>query len=144
MTDKADILAAVSEYFKDHHTPQPFVAGKSYIPASGKKFDEKEGSALVNAALDFWLTEGKETYEFERLFATYIGSRHAILTNSGSSANLLAITSLTSHLLQSKQLHKGDEVITVAAGFPTTINPIHSVVSNPQLFAHLLSHPSEI
>lgn len=114
----------VSEYFKENHVSPPFVAGESYLPASGKKFDEREGMSLVNAALDFWLTEGKEAYEFQRMFAKYLGVRHAILCNSGSSANLLAVSALTSHLLQSKQLKRGDEVVTLAAGFPTTINPI--------------------
>lgn len=124
MTTKAEILAATAAYFKEHHAPAKFVAGESYIPASGKKFDYKEGMALVNAALDFWLTEGEEAHEFERLFAAYLGTRHAVLCNSGSSANLLAVTSLTSYLLKSKQLKRGDEVITLAAGFPTTVNPI--------------------
>jgi CDP-6-deoxy-D-xylo-4-hexulose-3-dehydrase len=82
---KQDILI-VSEYFKENHAPPPFVAGESYVSASGKKFDDKEGMSLVNSALDFWLTEGKETYEFERMFASYLGVRHAILCNSGSSA----------------------------------------------------------
>ena len=124
MVTKQDILMLVSEYFRENHVPPPFVAGETYIPASGKKFDDKEGMSLVNSALDFWLTEGKETYEFERMFANYVGVRHAILCNSGSSANLLAVSALTSYLLQSKQLHKGDEVVTLAAGFPTTVNPI--------------------
>lgn len=124
MTTKAEILAATALYFKENHKPPKFVPGETYIPASRKMFDYKEGMSVVNAALDFWLTEGKETHEFEKSFARYLGVRYGVFTNSGSSANLLAITALTSYLLKSKQLKKGDEVVTVAAGFPTTVGPI--------------------
>lgn len=91
---------------------------------AGRVFDQKEMVNLVDASLDFWLTEGRYAREFEQKFKEYVGVRHALLTNSGSSANLLAFTALTSKLLGEKRLKKGNEVITVAAGFPTTVNPI--------------------
>jgi CDP-6-deoxy-D-xylo-4-hexulose-3-dehydrase len=91
---------------------------------AGRVFDEREMQNLVDAALDFWLTTGRFAQEFERRFADFYGLRHAMLVNSGSSANLLALTCLTSPQLQERRLVPGDEVITVAAGFPTTVNPI--------------------
>jgi CDP-6-deoxy-D-xylo-4-hexulose-3-dehydrase len=94
------------------------------VPVSGRVFDETEIQYLVDSALDFWLTTGRFTAEFERGFAKFMGVRSASLVNSGSSANLLALTALTSPKLGDRRLHAGDEVITVAAGFPTTVNPI--------------------
>lgn len=91
---------------------------------AGRVFDEKEMVNLVDSSLDFWLTEGRYAREFENKFKDFLGVRHALLTNSGSSANLLAFTALTSKLLGERRLKKGNEVITVAAGFPTTVNPI--------------------
>lgn len=97
---------------------------KKYIPASGKLLDWEDLSAMIDASLDMWLTAGRFNDKFEKEFARYLGVKYALSTNSGSSANLLAISALTSHKLGERRLKKGDEVITVAAGFPTTVNPI--------------------
>lgn len=97
---------------------------KKYIPASGKLLDEKELLNMIDASLDMWLTTGRFNDEFEKKFADFLGIKYALTANSGSSANLLALTALTSHKLGEKRLKKGDEVITTASGFPTTINPI--------------------
>lgn len=96
----------------------------SYIPASGKKLDAEELCNMIDASLDMWLTTGRFNDEFEAEFAKYLGAKFACTTNSGSSANLLALSALTSPKLGSRALKRGDEVITVAAGFPTTVNPI--------------------
>lgn len=96
----------------------------NYIPVSGKILGEEEMSNMIDATLDMWLTTGRFNKQFEKDFAKYLGSKYALTTTSGSSANLLALTALTSHKLGEKRLKKGDEVITVAAGFPTTVNPI--------------------
>lgn len=101
-----------------------FIPGKSFIPYAGRIYDEKEIISLVDSALDFWLTAGRFAKQFETEFAEFLGIRYCLLTNSGSSANLLAISALTSHKLGEKRLKPGDEVITVAAAFPTTVNPI--------------------
>ena len=95
-----------------------------YIPPSGKLLDGNELSNMIEASLDMWLTAGRFCDEFERKFAEYLGAKYALAVNSGSSANLLAMTALTSHKLGERRLRKGDEVITVAAGFPTTVAPI--------------------
>lgn len=99
-------------------------ATKKYVPASGKKIGKEELCNMIEASLDMWLTAGRFNDEFEREFAKKLGARFALSTNSGSSANLLALTALTSHKLGERALRRGDEVIAVAAGFPTTINPI--------------------
>ncbi|GBF23050.1 CDP-4-dehydro-6-deoxyglucose reductase, E1 [Candidatus Gastranaerophilus sp. (ex Termes propinquus)] len=96
----------------------------TYYPSAGKVLGEEELCNMVDASLDMWLTAGRFNDEFEKEFAKYLGAKYALTTNSGSSANLLAMTALTSHKLGEKRLRKGDEVITVAAGFPTTVNPI--------------------
>ncbi len=101
-----------------------FVPGQTPIPVSGKVFDAEELEFLVNAALDFWLTTGRFADQFEKEFAGFIGVRSASLVNSGSSANLVALSALTSPRLGARRLRPGDEAITVAAGFPTTLNPI--------------------
>lgn len=114
-------------HFHGVHAPKieaPFTPGKTPINYAGRVYDEKEIQAAVEASLDFWLTEGRFARQFQAELASRIGVKHALLVNSGSSANLLALTALTSHLLGKKRLKPGDEVITVAAGFPTTINPI--------------------
>lgn len=95
-----------------------------YIPASGKVLDEKELFNMIDASLDMWLTTGRFNDEFEKKLSDFLNIKHCLTTNSGSSANLLALTALTSHQLGEKRLKIGDEVISVAAGFPTTINPI--------------------
>jgi CDP-6-deoxy-D-xylo-4-hexulose-3-dehydrase len=103
---------------------QPFIPGKSYINYAGRIHDEKEMVGLVDTALDFWLTAGKLTDKFERNLAQFVGTNYCIFTNSGSSANLLAVSALTSPKLKERQLKPGDEVITSPCGFPTTLNPI--------------------
>ena len=122
---KSKIMELVSEYTKQKHlSGGEFIAGKSNIPVSGKIFDETDVCSLVDSSLDFWLTTGRFNDEFEMTLKKFIGTRFALTVNSGSSANLVAMTTLTSHLLKEKALKAGDEVITVAAGFPTTVNPI--------------------
>lgn len=121
---KQRILALVAEYYEAEFTARDFVPGESAVPISGRTFDAQEMLNLVDSSLEFWLTTGRYAQQFERAFAQTIGVRHALLCNSGSSANLLALSSLTSPKLEDRQIHKGDEVITVAAGFPTTVNPI--------------------
>ncbi|MFZ0546009.1 MAG: lipopolysaccharide biosynthesis protein RfbH [Candidatus Promineifilaceae bacterium] len=118
------ILALVDEYYQAAFAEKMFVPGETEVPVSGRTFDAAEMVNLVDASLDFWLTSGRFAQEFERKFARYVGVRHAMLCNSGSSANLLALSSLTSPQLGERQLKPGDEVITVAAGFPTTVNPV--------------------
>ena len=110
--------------FDEIHAQKDFVAGETNIPVTGKVFGPEEISAAVNASLDFWLTSGPYTAEFESRFAKLVGMRHAFMVNSGSSANLIALTSLTSPRLGDQALKPGDEVLTVAAGFPTTVTPI--------------------
>jgi len=122
-----EILRKVAEYYHLAHEPKnngEFVPGKSRVNYAGRVFDEKEMCNLVDSSLEFWLTYGRYSREFERKLAEYLGIRFALLVNSGSSANLLAFTSLTSPLLGERRIRRGDEVITVAAGFPTTIAPI--------------------
>lgn len=116
---------ATKTHFKSiHKSDASFTPGKSRINYAGRVYDEKEIQAAVEASLDFWLTEGRFARQFQTELAAIIGVEHALLVNSGSSANLLAISALTSHLLEDRRLRPGDEVITVAAGFPTTLNPI--------------------
>lgn len=122
---REEILEKVKQYyeenFKENNT---FRSKSSVIPFAGRVFDEHELMNLVDSSLDFWLTAGRYADQFERRFASFMNRRYCLLTNSGSSANLLAISALTSPTLGERQLLKGDEVITVAAGFPTTVNPI--------------------
>lgn len=121
---RAGILEKVSEYYAAAFPAREFIPGQTPVPISGKVFDAVEIQFLVDAGLDFWLTTGRYAEQFESEFARLFGLRYALLTNSGSSANLLAISCLTSPSLKAKALMPGDEVITVAAGFPTTLNPI--------------------
>jgi CDP-4-dehydro-6-deoxyglucose reductase, E1 len=118
------ILELTAEYYGAALTPEEFVPGQSPVPVSGRVFDAEEVKHLVDSSLDFWLTTGRYAERFEREFARHLGVRHALLCNSGSSANLLALSALTSPRLGDRRLRPGDEVITVAAGFPTTVNPI--------------------
>jgi len=118
------ICALIPEYFQAEFARGEFVPGETPVPVSGRVFDSVELEFLVNAALDFWLTTGRYADQFEKEFARFIGVRSAILVNSGSSANLVALSTLTSPKLVDERLRPGDEVITVAAGFPTTVNPI--------------------
>ena len=123
-----DLVGKVSELTAAamliRHPEKVFVAGESTIPVTGKVFGHEEISSAVEASLDFWLTSGPYTEKFESRFAKTVGMRHAFMVNSGSSANLLALSSLTSPAHGERALKPGDEVITVAAGFPTTVTPI--------------------
>jgi CDP-4-dehydro-6-deoxyglucose reductase, E1 len=129
MSAKSDILRSqildlVNEYYAAEYPERDFVPGVSPVPVSGRVFDAAEIRHLVDAGLDFWLTTGRFADQFEKEFAQVFGRRHARLVNSGSSANLVALSCLTSPSLGERALRPGDEVITVAAGFPTTVNPI--------------------
>jgi len=121
---KRQILELVAQFHETHHAPAKFVPGESKIPVSGRVFDAEDMVSLVDSSLDFWLTSGRFAEEFKKEFCKFLGLPHAVLCNSGSSANLLALTALTSELMGERRLIPGDEVITVAAGFPTTVNPI--------------------
>jgi CDP-6-deoxy-D-xylo-4-hexulose-3-dehydrase len=112
------------ESFDTLHKPKVFIAGETHVPVTGKVFGEEEIKNAVSASVEFWLTAGPHTEEFESRFAKKVGMRHSFMVNSGSSANLLALTSLTSPKMGERKLTPGDEVITVAAGFPTTVTPI--------------------
>ena len=114
----------VQNYYDFAHRPKNFIPGKSRIPYAGRVYDEKEMINLVDSSLDFWLTAGRYAERFEKDFAKFLGVKYCSLTNSGSSANLLAFMALTSPKLGDRRIQKGDEVITVAAGFPTTVAPI--------------------
>ncbi|MFI5312150.1 MAG: lipopolysaccharide biosynthesis protein RfbH, partial [Gemmatimonadales bacterium] len=121
---RARIGALVAEYHAAAFPSRTFVPGETPVPVSGRVFGASELQHLVDSGLDFWLTTGRFAAQFERAFAKVMGARHAMLVNSGSSANLCAVSALTSPMLDGRELHEGDEVITVAAGFPTTVNPI--------------------
>ena len=121
---RQEILSLVSDYYHTYkEEKEPFRPGQR-ITYAGRVFDEKEMCSLVESALDFWLTTGRYAEEFEREFAKYLGVRYASLVNSGSSANLIAFSVLTAPELGERQIKRGDEVITVAAGFPTTVTPV--------------------
>lgn len=120
---KQQILTLVEEFGKSKYQDQPFDKEHSVIPPSGKVLDQHELMLMVEASLDGWLTAGRFNEEFEKKLANYLGVSYLSTTNSGSSANLLAFSALTSSRLGDKAIKPGDEVITVAAGFPTTVNP---------------------
>ena len=121
---RQEILSLVSDYYHTYkEEKEPFQPGQR-ITYAGRVFDEKEMCSLVESALDFWLTTGRYAEEFEREFAKYLGIRYASLVNSGSSANLIAFSVLTAPELGDRRIRRGDEVITVAAGFPTTVTPV--------------------
>ena len=121
---RQEIRSLVREYHEVAFPEKPFLGGISAVPVSGKVFDANELELLVDSSLDFWLTTGRYAEQFEKSFAKRMGMKHAMLCNSGSSANLLAMSALTSPRLKKRALTEGDEVLTVAAGFPTTVNPI--------------------
>jgi CDP-6-deoxy-D-xylo-4-hexulose-3-dehydrase len=121
---RAQVLELTRQYYAEAFPDRDFVPGESSVPVSGRVFDDADLVSLVDASLDFWLTSGRFADAFERRFAKVFGRRHCILVNSGSSANLAAFSALTSPKLGSRRVKPGDEVITVAAGFPTTVNPI--------------------
>ncbi|MBL7669055.1 MAG: lipopolysaccharide biosynthesis protein RfbH [Bdellovibrionaceae bacterium] len=121
------IKALVANYYEKFHAPkqnEEFIAGTSRVNYGGRVYDEKEMVNLADSMLDFWLTSGRFCDAFEKRFSDLLGVKFSLLVNSGSSANLVAFSALTSPALKERQVKKGDEVITVAAGFPTTVNPI--------------------
>ena len=120
---RKEIMDLVAEYCDTYHAKKPYEQGDR-IPYASRVYDREEMCNLVDASLEFWLTSGRYTRQFEKEFANYLGIKHCALVNSGSSANLLAFMALTSPLLGDRQILRGDEVITVAAGFPTTIAAI--------------------
>ena len=121
---KKEILKLVSDYYNQYHKQDDIFKPGDRISYAKRVYDEKEMVNLVDSSLDFWLTSGKYTDQFETNFSKYLGTSYCSLVNSGSSANLLAFMALTSPLLKDRQIKPGDEVITVAAGFPTTVAPI--------------------
>jgi len=121
---RAEISALVKEFYDTKFGQKRAPVGKPQVHYAGRVFDEKEIQASVDASLDFWLTSGRYTEAFESAFSQFTGAEYSMLVNSGSSANLIALSALMSPLLGEKKLKRGDEVIAVAAGFPTTVNPI--------------------
>ena len=121
---RAEILAQVRRYADQACAPLPFEPGVSRVPYAGRVFDAEEMVQLVDSALEFWLSYGRFSLQFEAELAGFLGLRHCLLVNSGSSANLLAFMALTSDRLGERRVKRGDEVITVACGFPTTVAPM--------------------
>lgn len=121
---RSKISELVKQYFESEFPEKPFSPKYGHVPISGRVFDAEDIQHVVEAGLDFWLTTGRFAREFEKTFSEYMGVKYTMLVNSGSSANLLALSALTSPMLRHRRLFPGDEVITIAAGFPTTLNPI--------------------
>lgn len=121
---RREIFEIVRKFYRLRKSQKKFIPGKTKINYAERVYDEKEMINLIDASLDFWLTAGRYAKKFEEEFAEFLGVKYCLLTNSGSSANLLALSSLTSPKLAEKRLKPGDEVITTACGFPTTLNPI--------------------
>jgi CDP-4-dehydro-6-deoxyglucose reductase, E1 len=126
--NRRELLDAVRAYHESTSQPRPFVPGQSPVPVNGRVFDADDVEVLVSSALDFWLTHGPYANRFETDFAKFCGANHAVLCNSGSSANLLAMAATLS---PKSRFQPGDEVITVAAAFPTTVNPIVQLGGRP-------------
>src|SRR5271157_5127135 len=127
MSDRNAIRRQILDLVREFHAAevaQPFRPGEDLVRYAGRFFDERELVNLVDASLDFWLTAGRYADEFEANLAEFLGLGNVLLVNSGSSANLVALSALTSPKLKDRRVAPGDEVITVAAGFPTTVNPI--------------------
>jgi CDP-4-dehydro-6-deoxyglucose reductase, E1 len=122
-TVREDILNKTKLFFQENRQ-KPIIPGTDYIPVSGKVLDEEDLTSVVDASLDMWFTTGRFAKEFEKSFATFMEQKYCLVVNSGSSANLVAFATLTSPELGDRMIKAGDEVITVAAGFPTTVNPI--------------------
>lgn len=120
----SSIVEKIADKFKADNFKAVIVPGTNYIPPSGKVLDAEDLTNLLESSLDLWLTAGRFAVEFEKRFADFMQQKFCLLVNSGSSANLVAFAALTSPLLKERQIRRGDEVITVAAGFPTTVNPI--------------------
>ena len=123
LEQRGRIFELVSDYVKSK-TPEKFIPGNSWIRYAGRVFESEEYITMVDAVLDGWITSGKYSEEFEYQLSKYLGIHSSLIVNSGSSANLVAMSTLTSPSLGNDRLKFGDEVITVAAGFPTTVNPI--------------------
>jgi len=121
---RKDIANLVTQYAKEQYKPQAFIPGETVIPPSGKLLGEEELQNMVSASLDGWLTTGRFNTEFEKKLAAFLGVKYCLSVNSGSSANLVAFSTLTSPKLGERAIKRGDEVIGVAAGFPTTVNPV--------------------
>lgn len=121
--DRKKILELVADYYEKYHAPKPYQEGDR-IPYAARVYDGEEMTNLVDSALEFWLTSGRYTKEFEKALGEYLGVPYVSFVNSGSSANLCAFMALTSPLLKERAIRRGDEVITVAAGFPTTVSPM--------------------
>ena len=121
---RRQIANLVAEYYQAAFGPRPFVPGETPVRYAGRVFDAEELQLAVEASLDFWLTAGRFSEQFETALADRMGRDTALLVNSGSSANLVAFSALTSLQLKDRRVRPGDEVVTVAAGFPTTVNPI--------------------
>jgi CDP-4-dehydro-6-deoxyglucose reductase, E1 len=121
---REQIIDLTRNYYQKIHSSKKFISGKTVVPVSGKVFDEIELQLLISSSLDFWLTSDRFNKEFEKNLSSFLNSSFVLTTNSGSSANLLAISALKSKELGQRSLNDGDEVITVAAGFPTTVNPL--------------------
>jgi CDP-6-deoxy-D-xylo-4-hexulose-3-dehydrase len=122
--EREEILALVTKFAQKKLAPKPFIAGDTPVPVSGKVLEPEDFVSLVDSSLDGWLTAGRFTEQFERELAKFVGARSSVFVNSGSSANLVALSALTSPKLGERALKPGDEVLTVAMGFPTTVNPI--------------------
>ena len=121
---RQQILELTKQYAEKLLAPKSFIPGEDSVPVSGKVLTSDDFTALVDSSLDGWLTAGRFTVDFERQLAQFVGARSALFVNSGSSANLVALSGLTSKKLGERALKHGDEVLTVAMGFPTTVNPI--------------------
>ncbi|MFA5276829.1 MAG: DegT/DnrJ/EryC1/StrS family aminotransferase, partial [Candidatus Omnitrophota bacterium] len=121
---RKNIFKLVEKLYKARGIPRKFTPGSSVINYAGRVYNQRELIKLVDSSLDFWLTAGRYAKEFEEKLADFLRIKYCLLVNSGSSANLLAITALTSPLLKERRLKAGDEVITTACGFPSTLNPI--------------------
>ena len=122
--DREEIFDLVRKFEKKHRRTESFQPGKSAVPPSGKLIGDEELVAMVDASLDGWLTAGRYNRSFERHLSKFLGVKHVLTVNSGSSANLIAFSCLTSSRLGDRAIQKGDEIISVAAGFPTTVNPV--------------------
>jgi len=123
---RQEILKLTQQYADELLSTKAFTPGEDPVPVSGKVLTSEDFTALVDSSLDGWLTAGRFTSDFERALANFVGTRHALFVNSGSSANLVALSGLTSKKLGERALKPGDEVVTVAMGFPTTVNPSDS------------------
>lgn len=144
--ERPEIVAAARDWFRSEQAKRaPFSPGVTYIPPSGKVVDEDDLASLLEASLDMWLTSGRFTTEFELALAKRLGVRRALMVNSGSSANLLAVSALTSRTLGERRIAPGSEVITVAAGFPTTVAPLVQVGAVPVFVdVHLSTHNIDV